>query len=586
MRPTGFPQVKKTHIALVLFCLALPMQPQAAPDRPDAGQIFRENAPPLPPLPEPGENRLQVPREKEQPVPMTDGPTVLVQGFAFAGNEHIASDELLRGIPAITRASGGQIDLAGLNALAGQVTRYYREQGYAVATAYVPAQKAGDGIVTITVLEGKFDRIELTGTSDRAGYSGERLKNYLTENLCNNASPDCQDMVLERRNIDRTLGIVSDLPGLADIAGSLRAGGNVGTSIFELAANAGPSWTAQLSTDNYGNRHTGRARGNAGMILNNPLGMGDRLSLDYTTAGEGLNRGGFAYNLPVGYSGWRLGLDYTPSVYVLGAPFDAVDAHGQAHALTFHGTYPLIRGNDHNLFVRAGYSYKWLEDDLLDSSVKKKEWTLPLGVNGNVIDRLAGGGLTGYGLTFTGGRLTFEDAPQTGGEDTAGTFRKLNYNLSRDQALFSFGGSRLSLYGSLVGQWAWDNLDSVEKFSLGGPDGVRAYPVGEAPGDIGATAIVELRSTIPLAIPLLGKSDLTLALFRDQGWLTVNETTWAGYSGPEHRQLGGTGAALSLLRRDIYALKLMWAFRDHGGEAATSDEDEDSRVWVQASVNF
>ena len=40
-------------------------------------------------------------------------------------------------------------------------------------------------------------------------------------------------------------------------------------------------------------------------------------------------------------------------------------------------------------------------------------------------------------------------------------------------------GSRLSL------QETGTNLDSSEDFLLGGPYGVRAYPLGEAPGDRG-----------------------------------------------------------------------------------------------------
>ncbi|EKD39379.1 MAG: hemolysin activation/secretion signal peptide protein, partial [uncultured bacterium] len=452
MHLTAFTTAKKNHIALALLCLALPTPLQAAPDRPDAGQIFRESVPPLPPLPLPGENRLQVPREDEQKIPMADGPTVLVRGFAFTGNEHIASDELLREIPAIAKASGDQIDLAGLDAIAGLISKYYREQGYSVATAYVPAQTSTDGIIGITILEGRYDRTTIALTGDKAGYTEERLKKFLDYNLCDNIAPDCQGVVLEKRHIDRALGLVSDLPGLADVAGTLRSGEQIGTSIFQLTAKPGPAWGGQLSSDNYGNRHTGRARGNAALRLNNPLGIGDRLSLDFTTTGDGMNRGSFDYNLPVGFTGWRMGIDYTPSVYVLGAPFDAVDAHGQAHALNSYISYPLIRSIAGNLFLRGGYSYKWLEDDILDTVTKKEEWTVPLSINGNGGDQFFGGGLTGYGLTFTGGSLSFDDSSQAGAEDAQGSFKKINYNLSREQALLSFGSHRFSCYGSLTGQ--------------------------------------------------------------------------------------------------------------------------------------
>lgn len=52
-----------------------------------------------------------------------------------------------------------------------------------------------------------------------------------------------------------------------------------------------------------------------------------------------------------------------------------------------------------------------------------------------------------------------------------------------------------SLYANLEAQSADKNLDSSEKFFLGGAQGVRAYPLGEAAGDEGAMATLELRYT-------------------------------------------------------------------------------------------
>ena len=46
------------------------------------------------------------------------------------------------------------------------------------------------------------------------------------------------------------------------------------------------------------------------------------------------------------------------------------------------------------------------------------------------------------------------------------------------------------------GQWTNNNLDSSEKFSLGGPYGVRAYATAEAMGDRGWLGSVELRYAV------------------------------------------------------------------------------------------
>ena len=44
------------------------------------------------------------------------------------------------------------------------------------------------------------------------------------------------------------------------------------------------------------------------------------------------------------------------------------------------------------------------------------------------------------------------------------------------------------LFGSVNAQFASKNLDSSERFSFGGPYGMRAYPIGEAPADAGVDA--------------------------------------------------------------------------------------------------
>src|SRR4029077_11503587 len=79
------------------------------------------------------------------------------------------------------------------------------------------------------------------------------------------------------------------------------------------------------------------------------------------------------------------------------------------------------------------------------------------------------------------------------GRHTQGNFNKFNYDVRRQQRLTDDA----SLLFSASGQLASGNLASAEKMSLGGPNGVRAYPVGEATGDSGIVTQTELRYIIP-----------------------------------------------------------------------------------------
>ena len=96
--------------------------------------------------------------------------TIPVKSIRFVGNTHIGSDTLRRAVPQIDQIQGKSATLAQLYATADAVTRYYRQQGYFVAMAYVPRQTVSGGIVTIAVLEGQLDQ---TRVGRDGGYASE-----------------------------------------------------------------------------------------------------------------------------------------------------------------------------------------------------------------------------------------------------------------------------------------------------------------------------------------------------------------------------------------------------------------------------
>ena len=129
-------------------------------------------------------------------------------------------------------------------------------------------------------------------------------------------------------------------------------------------------------------------------------------------------------------------------------------------------------------------------------------------------------------------------------------------------------------------QKASKNLDSSEKFLLGGATGVRAYPQGEASGDSGYLANAELRYSLNLAaVPGV----LQPFVFVDAGGVTLNETPFA--AGTNRRNLAAGGIGLSWARANDFQLKLTVATRI-GAERVLSDTDERTRGWLQAIKYF
>ncbi|MCC6200958.1 MAG: ShlB/FhaC/HecB family hemolysin secretion/activation protein [Moraxellaceae bacterium] len=116
-------------------------------------------------------------------------------------------------------------------------------------------------------------------------------------------------------------------------------------------------------------------------------------------------------------------------------------------------------------------------------------------------DSLGGGGTTYGSLAYTTGQLDLDavlQAAEALSAKTQGSFDKWNVDVARIQAT---SVNSLSLFARVSAQWAGTNLDSSEDFGLGGPNGVRAYPLGEGYGDEGWLTQIEARYQMGSFVP-------------------------------------------------------------------------------------
>jgi hemolysin activation/secretion protein len=183
------------------------------------------------------------------------------------------------------------------------------------------------------------------------------------------------------------------------------------------------------------------------------------------------------------------------------------------------------------------------------------------------------------------GRVNLDGSPNQVADaattDTAGSYRRITLQIARQQALTDV----FSLYGSVQGQFADKNLDSSEKLYLGGPGGVRAYPVNEAGGSEGYLASLETRAHLPAGF------DFTT--FFDYGSVRVNrDNDFAGAADPNRLTLKGVGLAAGWTAPFGLNLKATFARRLGSNPDPTSTgRDQDgslvkNRIWVQASFPF
>lgn len=521
---------------------------------PDAGQS-QQNIDQLP-LQLPGKQRLELNLPDTPSAAATaNGPSLQVNGFTLEGNGVIGSNELL---PLLGDLQGRRVSLGELQAGANRITRLYRERGYPLARAYVPAQEIDGGVVRIAVMEGRFGEVGLNNTS--------RVSDTALTPLTALKSGDA----VRSAELERSLLLLSDTPGV-EVKSTLKPGASVGATDLLVDVTPGPLLSGSVDADNYGNRFTGEYRLGGTLNVNSPLGLGDRLTLRAMGSDEDQQYGRIAYQLPIGPWATQVGVAYSDMDYQLAKDFDDLKAHGNARIGSLYAIQPLVRSRDFSLYAQVQFDDKRLKDDidLFGSKSDKRARVVIATLNGNSRDNLLGGGVNSFALAWSQGSLNIDGQLNQAIDDlTAGTqgrFHKLNPSLVRLQRLTE----RFSLYGQLQGQWADGNLDSSEKISLGGAYGVRAYPQGEASGDQGWLANLELRYALADA--------WQLSTFVDHGEVRLNKDTWS--NGENHRSLSaaGVGASWAAYGWQVNAVAA-WKL---GNADPQSDVDRSPRVWAQ-----
>lgn len=525
---------------------------------PGAGQLLDQMRTPLPAA-APAASALPT---VTPPALTTDlqGLRVRVTAVSVTGAQAYASSELQA---LVADLLGTERSLADLQRAAARITQHYREQGYLLARAYLPEQDLGDGRVEIRVLEGRLGAVRLDNSSTQPDtFVQQRLQALVP------------GQALQAPSLERGLLLLADTPGLA-VRSSLRPGASVGTSDLDIVVREGARVSGDVSMDNQGSRASGRERVGGGVTFNNPLGLGDALQLRGLTSGRGLNFARVAYQLPVGAAGTRLGASYSALNYKLGEDFAALDAHGTARIASVFLTHPFIRSRMVNLSGQLALEQKELDDriDLTDTVSQRRLDNLTFGLSGDRAD-MAGGGATQGSLSLTLGTLSLDAssaALDAQGLRSQGGYAKVNMWLRRVQALYP----GLQLHAQWSAQLAGDNLDSAEKMTLGGANGVRAYPQGEAASDDAWLANLELRYSVAAGGQAL--------LFYDAAHGRLSHAPLASTSA-NRRTLSGTGVGVRWNHAEGYSLLTTLAWRTSG--SPTAEPDRRPRLWLQLGKSF
>ncbi|SFQ15134.1 Hemolysin activation/secretion protein [Variovorax sp. OK605] len=541
------------------------------------GDAVREaQQPPRPPAPaRPPAPVIDAPQER--PMNLPAGETLAVRAFRVEeGAELVPQAELQL---ALDPYQGRALSMAEIEQAAAKVSALYRAHGYLVARAYVPRQDASGGTLVIRVLVGTYGNFAL---KNRSLVRDSVLGDVFASVRGQRAAAVTPVAPVSRAELERAMLLVSDMPGATLPRLTVSPGEAQGTSDFDIDVGEAPRVGGYVAGDNHGSRYTGRNRLSAGLDINSPFGIADKLSFNLMGAqGGGLDNARLAYSLPLAANGLRVELAASRTSYHLGADYSDLEARGRAHTVEATFSYPLVRSREQNLSLSLNLAARQLRDEIgaVDSVSDRRVKVATFGAQheawGNVFGRA---GYTNLSAGLTWGHLGIDDPAQRAVDcacaNTLGSFARLNLRLAAGLELakdWSANGT-LSLQKALRNR----NLDGSEQMGISGPGGVKAYREWVS-GDNGYLFNLELRYALPAQEGLVH----SLGVFADVGRAWQQNSNDAAGNGV---RLSDVGVGYSARYRSMFAR--VQVARAAGARPQEFARDGRTRVLLQAGVLF
>ena len=492
---------------------------------------------------------IEIPKAADRP--LSGGPMVQVDAFELEIEPQLASalgPELIAEMRALVESRRMAGPSAGftigeMEQIAGSVTQFVRANDFIVAYAYIPVQTTASSRsrIKLAVLSGTLGDVIVEGN---AMLSSERIALPFNALL---------GRPLQKNELETAILRVRDYPGIAPQA-VLSPGNEVGTTDLTLRVLESRADVALIG-DNYGSEETGEGRGRVRFRWNNPLKIGDQLTINVLqtfSPAEG-TFGGVEYEVPFGASGFSLGVLYDENTFDFTS--GQLKLGGDSETAALFARQRLKRSRSLNIDLRLELTAKTASFDSIGLENPEDALTVAsLGFDMEGVDRIGGVlGVNSLSLGYHHGLADFlgsmdedgvgengEVSTRSGssGDRAGGDFGKYTARYQRLQRISDANSVMLRLYG----QWTNDLLTSIEQMTLGGPYSVRAYPTAEFLVDRGGFGSLEYTLNATSLFETIPDSwDLNLSVFFDYGWVKTLEPLTSEI-GTVH--LGGAGVGV------------------------------------------
>jgi len=405
-----------------------------------------------------------------------------LNGIRLEGN-HVFSDTQLS---AFYRADLHKtVTLQRILQIVQNITDYYQMNGYITSRAILPVQTTKGGILRIVIVEGKIDKVIVTGNPQKSAYLVQKFGDKIAEK-----SP------LQLKTLERYTLLANEIPATR-VRSILKASPHVnGASDLYLLTDH-QNITGYISYDNYRTRYIGPQQTTLNLTGNSFITSGDAGQFVYarTAKGSELTFYNANYELPLDAEGDRIlfgGIhDQTHPLFVL-QPY-GINGTDDNYYTTV--SLPFLRTSTQNLTFYIKFNYENTDVTTFHQKLYTDQIrSLGLGAAYNFVDRWEGVNSTygdvRQGLPILG--YTSDTNPSTALTSRPGghaVYTKIDLSMSHLQPIYT----NFSLYGLLKGQYAFQTLLAAEQFPFGGIELGRGYDIAELLGDRAIAGALEGR---------------------------------------------------------------------------------------------
>lgn len=472
-----------------------------------------------------------------------------------------------------------------LKNLISELQTFFRQK-YLWVNITVPDQDLNSGVLRLVALEPKLAHIDSL-ISEKVRFEQKKLEHFIDTQITSGEA-------VSLMQLDKTIKTLDHLHGVK-AAGLIKKGSKPNTSNFSVIIEPDQLVKGSLSYDTFGTKAIGRERAKVNLNTNSLFNQGERIDLSLMKTQEmEYYSAGLIY--PIGLSNYSLKLNANNMNYALGQPFEALGAKGDSQNYSI-GMNKVHFGQETSLtfdidYVDRNFYNETVAGETSDKSINALSLAMTYEFDDDHILQSMAKNL--INLTFINGRLDLSDNADNLESDQAsskkhGNFKKIGFNILRLQRFNKLSNHYLKL--NLRGQAAFDNLDNSEKIYLGGPFGVRAYPVAEAMGDRGVIMNVEWHQFIT--------STIQTYYFYDVGKIDINHHPWSGWNAsnpeiPNSYTLQGAGLGFmyrpSFLQDTIFDLSYAHKIGTNAGQTSLNKDNDltssKSRLWLNISKEF